>query len=144
MFTIATIRYAQSHIVQSLELGRGTFFFRVTPPASWGLEETRREVSQEEARDTLLAWRDLASEGGVLTVLHEDQLLLESYFGARHLEMLVGEAPEQEGPPDEGPEVYAMENASPPAPFHPEVQEDLELHEALHPAGYGFDWEDEA
>lgn len=136
MFTIATIRHAQSHIVQSLELGRGTFFFRGTPPASWGLEETRREVSQEEARETLLVWRDLTSEGGMLTVLHEDQLLLEAHFGARHLEMLVGEAPEQDGPPDEGPEVYAMENASPAAPFDPEAQEDLELHNALHPDGY--------
>jgi hypothetical protein len=132
MFTIATVRHSGSHIVQSIELGRGMFFFRSTPPASWGTEEVRREVSQEEARGTLLVWRDLASEGGELTVLSEDQLLLESYFGARHLEMLVGEAPQQE--PDE--EHIPNEEGVLPAAFDPEAQADLELHEALHPAGY--------
>lgn len=143
MFTIATVRHSGSHITQSIELGRGTFFFRSTPPAAWNMEETRREVPEAEARDTLLVWRDLACEGGELTVLHEDQLLMETHFGARHLEMLVGEAPEQY-PPDEGPEVFAMENASPAAPWDPEAQADLELHNELHPAGYGFDREDRA
>lgn len=133
MFTIATVRHSGSNIVQSIELGRGAFFFRSTPPASWNMEETRREVPEAEARDTLLVWRDLACEGGELTVLHEDQLLMESHFGARHLEMLVGEAPEQ-CPPDE--ECW-NEEGTPPAPYDPEAQEDLELHNSLHPDGYG-------
>lgn len=104
MFTVATVRHSGSHIVQSIELARGAFFFRATPPASWNTEETRREVSQEEARDTLLAWRELLSEGGLLTVLSEDSVALESHFGARHIEMLVGEAPRQEDEDDWGPD----------------------------------------
>lgn len=133
MFTIATVRHSGSGIVQSLELARGTFFFRATPPASWELaSETRREIGEQEARDTLLVWRDLASEGGQLTVLHEDQLLMETHFGARHLEMLVGEAPQE---PDE--EHIPNEEGTLPAAFDPEAQEDLELHNALHPQGYG-------
>lgn len=148
MFTIATIKDLDSGIVSSLELRGTAFTFRSTPPASWAnIEESVKTVSQEEARETLLVWRERTSEGGRVLVLHEDQLLLETHFGARHLEMLVGEAEseedywdrmaaEQDGPPDEGPEAFAMENASPAAPFDPEAQEDLELHNSLHPTGY--------
>lgn len=132
MFTIATIRHSGSHIVQSIELSAGAFFFRSTPPATWNMEETRREVPEAEARDTLLVWRDLACEGGELTVLHEDQLLMETHFGARHLEMLVGEAPQQWEE-----EHVPNEEGTPPAPYDPEAQADLELHNALHPDGYG-------
>lgn len=133
MFTIATVCHSGSGIVQSLELARGTFFFRATPPASWELaSETRREIGEQEARDTVLVWRDLACEGE-LQVLSEDQLLLETHFGARHLEMLVGEAPQQE--PDE--EHIPNEEGTLPAAFDPEAQEDLELHNALHLQGYG-------
>lgn len=134
MFTIAAIRHQGSEITQSVQLLRGAFFFHSRGPESWGLEETRREITEAEARDTLLVWRDLASDGEA-RVIHEDELLMEVHFGARHLEMLVGEAPEQQEP-DEGPEVFAMENASPAAPWDPEAQEDLELHNALHPQGY--------
>lgn len=133
MFTIATVRHSGSNIVQSIELGSGTFFFRSTPPASWDMEETRREVSHEEARGSLLVWRDLVIEGGQMTVLHEDELLMETKFGARHLEMLVGEAPQQEWDEEHVPN----EEGKPPAAFDPEAEADLELHNALHPDGYG-------
>jgi hypothetical protein len=95
MFTIATVRHSGSLIVQSIELGRDTFFFRSTPPAAWNMEEIYREVPQSEARDTLLIWRDLSYKGNALIVLHEDQLLMESHFGARRIDMLVGEAPDR-------------------------------------------------
>lgn len=133
MFTIATVRHSGSNIVQSIELGAGAFFFRSTPPASWDMEEVRREVSEEEARGSLLVWRDLVIEGGQLTVLHEDELLMETKFGARHLEMLVGEAPQQEWDEEHVPN----EEGTPPAPYDPEAQADLELHNSLHPDGYG-------
>lgn len=128
---LIAVRHHGSNILQCIFVNGGgpdtTYKFQAT---GFG-KTTHRSLTKDEVLEHLRTWRDLYSNGE-LTIVQQDRITMNRVAGVNLLQAVMGDASqlwEEDYIPNE--------EGTLPAPFDPEAQADLELHNSLHPCGYG-------